>query len=291
MYELIGCSMHLGVSDKGLQRSIDALSGRYPDLNIEKIDEIILPEENLENLKNLNSVVATCTSIARKTDSIVKRGNIPVFIGGDHASAIGTISGVANNIKDLGVIWVDSHSDINTDKSTISGNIHGMPVSAIMGYGQEKLVRILDARKRILPQNVVLFGVRDMDPLEKEIVKSLNIKIYTYDEIVKRGLNICLKEAKEYLSNITKLHISFDLDSMNPDLIKGVTVPVEGGFDENDVYQIFDYLLAEFSVSSMDIVEYNPVYDTDLYTAEFVHSLIQRILATKNYWHKSASVI
>ncbi|WMJ22219.1 arginase [Paludicola sp. MB14-C6] len=278
MYELIGCPMHLGVSNKGLQQSINSLNVRYPDLNIKKIDEIIVPEENLKNLKNLNSVVATCTSIAKETNAIAKRGNIPLFVGGDHASAIGTISGVANNVKGLGLIWVDAHSDINTDVSTISGNIHGMPVSVVMGYGEEKLVNICEIDTKILPQNIVLFGVRDMDPLEKDIVERLNIKVYTYHEVIERGLEVCLKEAKDYLSNITKLHISFDLDVMNPELIKGVSVPVKDGFNEQEVDHIFDFLLEEFPISSIDIVEYNPICDTDLHTAEFTYSLIQKIL-------------
>lgn len=280
MYELIGCPMHLGVSNKGkgLQQSIDALNGRFKDLHIKKIEEIVQSEDNLLNLINLNGVVATCNRIAEETDAIVKRGNIPLFIGGDHSAAMGTVSGVTNNYQDIGVIWVDSHSDINTDETTITGNIHGMPVSAILGYGEEKLVNIYHSKTKVLPQNVVIFGARDIDPLEKEIIEQLNVKVYSYEEIVCRGLDVCLNEVKEYLSHTTKLHISFDLDSMNPDIIKGVSVPVKDGFTQQDVYSIFDYLLDEFSVSSIDIVEYNPVFDTDSYTAEFIYSLIQKIL-------------
>ncbi len=278
MYELVGCAMHVGVSDKGLKKSIDTLNKQYSNLNIRKIKEIQVEEDNLTNLKNLNSVVATCNEISQEINNVISNGNTPIFIGGDHSSAIGTVSGAALNTSKLGLLWVDSHSDINTDVSTISGNIHGMPVSAIMGFGNEKLVAISSTEPKVLPQHVVLFGVRDMDPLEKEIVERLDIKVYTYDEVKQRGIKPCMDEAKEYLHDINKLHVSFDLDSMNPDIIKGVTVPVKDGFVEDDVYEIMDYSLDNFDISSIDIVEYNPKYDTDFYTAEFTNTLINRII-------------
>jgi len=278
MYELVGCPMHVGVSDKGLKKSIDTLNKQYANLNIKKIKEIQVDEENLPNLKNLNSVVATCNKISQETSEIIRNGNTPIFIGGDHASAIGTVSGAALNSSRLGLLWVDSHADINTDVSTISSNIHGMPVSALMGFGNEKLVTVSSTEPKVLPQHVVLFGVRDMDPLEKEIVERLDIKVYTYDEIKQRGVKPCMDEVKEYLHDINKLHVSFDLDSMNPDIIKGVTVPVKDGFVEDNVYEIMDYSLDNFDISSIDIVEYNPKYDTDFYTAEFTNTLINRII-------------
>lgn len=278
MYEIIGCPMHWGVSEDGLKRSIDVLNERYADLNIKKIDEIEMPEENLSNLKNLNSVVATCTKLAEVTDEIISTGKTPICIGGDHSLAMGTVSGSAKSNKKMGLLWVDSHSDINTDVSTISGNIHGMPVSALMGFGNEKLVSIYGADPKVLPQHVVLFGVRDMDPLEVEIVEKLDIRCYTYHEIVTRGLKVCLDEVKEYLNDINKLHISFDLDSMDPDIIKGVTVPVKSGFVEEDVNQTIDYCLDNFEIASIDIVEFNPKFDEDLYTAEYTNSLIKRII-------------
>ncbi|MEG0692456.1 MAG: arginase family protein, partial [Oscillospiraceae bacterium] len=189
----------------------------------------------------------------------------------------GTVAGAHANATHLGLLWIDSHSDINTDVSTISGNIHGMPVSAIMGFGNEKLSAIYSEQPKVLPQHVVLFGVRDMDPLEKEIVEKLNIKVFTYDEIMALGVNTALEQAKAYLEEIDKLHISFDLDSMNPELIKGVTVPVASGFNAEDVFMMFDYILENFEVSSIDVVEFNPVYDSDGYTAEFTNSLLQKI--------------
>lgn len=280
MYKLIGCSMHQGVSDKGLTRCIEVLNARFR-LGIIGIEEIICQEDNingLPNLKNLNGIVATCKKIAEQVDRVIKSGDIPVFFGGDHSAAMGTVAGAKANAEHLGLLWIDSHSDINTDVTTISGNIHGMPVSVIMGYGNEQLCSIHSEQPKVLPQNVVLFGVRDMDPLEKEIVERLNIKVFSYDDVMKLGVNRALSQAKKYLKGIDKLHISFDLDSMNPEIIKGVTVPVKSGFVEADIFEAFDFILKSFPVSSIDIVEYNPLYDSDGYTGEFVKALIDKFI-------------
>lgn len=279
MVKLIGCPMHQGVSDKGLKKGINSLNKAYK-LNIEKLDEEICEEEMLENLKNLNGIVKTCQKIAKRTDEIIKSGDFPLFIGGDHAAAMGTVAGASANAEHLGLLWIDSHSDINTDVTTISGNIHGMPVSAIMGFGNELLSSIYSEQPKVLPQHVVLFGVRDIDPLEREIIERLNIKTFSYDEVMKLGVERALKQAKKYLKGIDKLHVSFDLDSMNPDIIKGVTVPVKSGFVEEDILSIFDFILKGFKLSSIDIVEFNPVYDKDGHTAEFTNELINKIISS-----------
>lgn len=278
MFEIIGCSMHQGVSNDGLKMCVDTLNETYCELNIKKIEEEICEEENLPNLKNLNGIVKTCEKIAAETDRIIKSGKTPLFIGGDHSASMGTVAGAHANAAHLGLLWIDSHSDINTDVSTLSGNIHGMPVSAIMGFGNEKLSAIYSEQPKVLPQHIVLFGVRDMDPLEKEIIERLSIKVFTYDEVMEIGVKKALSQAKKYLSEIDKLHVSFDLDSMNPELIKGVTVPVASGFVSEDVFIMFDYLLKHFKLSSVDIVEFNPLYDIDGYTAEFTNMLIQKIM-------------
>lgn len=281
MYELIGCPSHYGVPGKGdgLTEGIRALNERLSDCPIREIPERTLPEENLPNLKYLNSVAATNCDIAAAVNEIKCRKNTPLFIGGDHATAIGSVSGDASAENRLGLIWIDAHSDINTDASTITGNIHGMPVSALMGFGNEKLCTVFGDEPKVLPKHVVLFGLRDVDPLEADIIERLDIKCYYFSEIMRRGIDICLNEAREYLSGIDRLHISFDLDSMDPAYIKGVSVPVPDGFLEQDVFGIFQNLLTSFDISAIDIVEYNPTKDSDGETGAFTERLIRRILS------------
>mgnify|MGYP001035949409 CR=1 FL=1 len=280
MFELIGCPMHCGVPDigKGLCEGTDTLNRLFPELRIRKIPEILCDEgAERPNLKMLQSVIATCEAIAREENAVKQRGNIPVFIGGDHACGLGTVGGSAATEERLGLIWVDAHSDINTDVSTISGRIHGMPVSALMGYGEPSLCSIFGEEPKILPQDVVLFGVRDMDPLEVEIVERLNIACYSYEEIQANGLAASLEKAVRHFRHTSRLHISFDLDAMDPEQIPGVTVPVPSGFSEEDIFSIFGYLLGHCNVASMDIVEFNPLNDIENRTADFVRRLIHKI--------------
>lgn len=281
MYELIGCSTHYGVPNKGdgLTECVRILNQRLPDHLIREIPEQTLPEEDLPNLKYLNSITATCWDIAAAVDEVKRRGNTPLFIGGDHAAAIGSVSGDAATESRLGLLWIDAHSDINTDASTITGNIHGMPVSALMGFGNEKLCSVYGEQPKILPENAVLFGLRDVDPLEAEIIERLNVKCYYFSEIMQRGLDTCLDEVKAYLSGIDRLHVSFDLDSMDPAYIKGVSVPVSDGFLEQDVLHIFERVLPAYDISMIDIVEFNPKRDMDGETGAFAERLIRRILS------------
>lgn len=279
MYELIGCPSHCGVPGKGdgLTGGIRALNQLLSDCRIREIPERILPEADLPNLKCLNSVVATNRAIAAAVAEIKGRGNTPLFFGGDHAAAIGSVSGDAADEERLGLIWVDAHSDINTDETTTTGNIHGMPVAALLGLGREELRTIHGDRPKILPQDVVLFGLRDVDPPEAEIIRQQNIKCFYFSEIEERGLDVCLREAREYLAGVDRLHISFDLDVMDPQRIKGVSVPVEGGFSDQEVFRVFHGLLTSFDVSAIDIVEYNPTKDADGQTGRFVAELVRRI--------------
>ena len=256
MYSIYGCPMHYGVGDEGLIYSLDYLN-QYYDLNIPIVPEITVAEENLPNLKNLNSVVATCTGIARYHDRIIAHGDTPLFVAGDHSSVIGSISGSAVNYENLGLIWIDAHPDINTDETTVSGNIHGMPVAALLGMGEKSLTKILSANPKLKPENIVMLGLRDIDPPEAVILKDLNIKYYTYDDIIQKGLNTCIQETIQYLSRLNAVHLSFDIDSMDPLLMPGVSVPVADGFNIDDIYQMIDGFLGKLPVVAMDIVEFN----------------------------------
>lgn len=277
MVEAFGCPMHFGVSDEGLKESISQLNRRFPALSIREIPEEERPEEGIPRLKNRNSVIATCERIAAQEDRILKEGNTPLFFGGDHAAAMGTVAGSALHTGRLGLLWIDAHTDINTDTTTITGNIHGMPVSALLGHGDAGLCSIYQIKPKVRPEDVVFFGIRDMDPPEEELVKQWNIRCYLYSEIEERGLEVCFLEALERLRPVTGLHVSFDLDSMDPAVIRGVTVPVPGGFREEDVFLMFNLLQRQESLLALDIVEYNPVYDTDGHTGDFVRLLAEKI--------------
>ncbi|MDO4313174.1 MAG: arginase [Eubacteriales bacterium] len=279
MYHIFGCPMHFGVGDKGLTYSLNYLNNYCRNLNINMLPEITMPEENLPNLKNLNSVLATCSQIAENGYAALERGDTPLFIAGDHSSVIGSVSAAGTYYDNLGLIWIDAHPDINTDTTTVSGNIHGMPVAALLGMGEKRLTQILSSRPKLKAANIVMLGLRDIDPPEARFLKDLHIKYYTYRQIMRLGIRNCLDECITYLSGLEHVHISFDVDVMDPALLPGVSVPVPEGFKEDEAFLIMDGLMDGLPISSYDIVEYNAEHDMNDQTAEFVRKLAHRILA------------
>lgn len=279
---MYGCPMHLGVGDTGLIKSLDYLQEHYSNLKFPIIPEIIKEEFALPHLKNLNGVVATCNSIAAYAYELLQNGEKPLFIAGDHSSVMGSVSASSTynweqNQEETGLIWIDAHPDINTHESTATGNIHGMPVAALLGHGSRHLKNFLSERPKLKPENIVMLGLRDIDPPEKIFLGELGIRYYTYSQICEKGLDVCLEESISYLSHLNAVHISFDIDSINPDILPGVSVPVPDGFTLPEVRQIFRTLFPALPVIACDVVEYNHVHDKNDVTADFVSELVDLI--------------
>lgn len=282
MLYLYGCPMHLGVGDTGLIQSLAFLGEHDPNLVFPILPEIEKEEAHLPNLKNLNSVAATCSQIAEHAYRALLKGSTPLFIAGDHSAVMGSVSATSVYARDslagdLGLIWVDAHPDINTDQTTVTGNIHGMPVAALLGLGTDRLTGFLDKSCKLRPENIVMLGLRDIDPPEQITLDRLGIRYYTYDVICERGLDACLAESISHLGYLPAVHLSFDIDSMDPKLMPGVSVPVPGGFTADEVRKIFDVLLPALPVIACDIVEYNHDHDEEDRTASFVSELVKKI--------------
>ena len=274
--------MHYGVNDKGLIHSLDYLCNNHKNLNIHVIPEVNITEKPNPTLRSLRSVIATNEEIAALNLSVLKSGKTPIFIGGDHSIAIGTVSASSTYLretgnKNLGLIWIDAHPDINTDQTTITGNIHGMPVASLLGLGELSLTRILTDDVKLSPKHIVYLALRDIDPPEADTIRDLGILAYTYDDIKHRGLSTCLHEARQYLEGIDGVHISFDIDSINPKIMPGVSVPVPDGLTEEDVYRIFHMFVQHLPITAIDIVEYNMEHDIAGKTSDFVSDLVDYI--------------
>lgn len=278
MYRIFGCPMHYGVGAQGLTGSIDYLNRYCGDLNLTMLPEISMPEDHLPNLKNINSVLANCRQIAEHGRTALQEGMTPLYLAGDHSCAIGTVSAAAACYDNLGLVWIDAHPDINTDATTLTGNIHGMPVAALLGMGEKSLTEILNDRPKIKAGNLVMLGLRDIDPPEKAFLKDLNIRYFTYRDMEKQGISSCVEACISHLSGLDHVHISFDVDVMDPALLPGVSVPVPGGLLPRDAFRIMDTLTRRLPIVSCDIVEFNAARDSGDRTAEFVCSMIQKIL-------------
>ncbi len=246
--------------------------------NYELLEPIILEKETTNNLKNVNEVIKNINLIANKFDETLTNKNFPLLIGGDHSLSLGTVSAVSKHYDNLGVIWFDAHGDMNTNKTSPSGNIHGMILAALQGVGDNRLTNLYYQGTKVKTENVLIFGVRDLDEKEEELVKELGVKVLTYDYINKIGLINALNEVKEFYKNKTNnIHLSFDLDVVDPLILPGVSVPVEKGFNLEESTNIIKSIFKMFNITSMDIVEYNPVCDKDDITLNYLIKTIELI--------------
>ncbi|HEY4611756.1 MAG TPA: arginase, partial [Bacteroidota bacterium] len=232
-----------------------------------------------EKLKYLPEIVRACTLLASKVDKIVQSGGFPLVLGGDHAIAIGTIAGISSactkKSKSVGVLWIDAHGDLNTDETTPSGNIHGMPLAAAMGLGAIELTSIGGDSRKVDPKNVVLIATRELDPGERTLIKKRGVNIFTMEEIDKHGMAVILTKALRKLRDVDVLHVSLDLDAVDPAVAPGVGTPVKGGLNYREAHLIMESLNEANRMSSLEVVEVNPILDNRNQSAEFAVELIQ----------------
>lgn len=284
MVRILGCPMHFGVGVKGLRHSVSYLENYCKDLTFHNLPELEAFEDpKNKHLKNINSVITNCGQIAKAGYDMLKDRNIPFYVAGDHSIAMGSVSAASVFFKnmyneEIGLIWFDAHPDINTDQTTVTGNIHGMPVAALLGYGEKSLTHFLSEAAKIKPENVVMIGLRDIDAPEAVTLKENHIKYFTYDDVVSYGLEACVSETICHLSHLKHIHLSFDIDAMNPKLFPGVSVPVVSGFKEEDAFYILHEFIRRLPLCSYDLVEFNTDFDVEDKTAAFAEKVIRYVL-------------
>ena len=231
-----------------------------------------------EKLKYLPAIVRACTLLAGKVEKIITAGEFPLVLGGDHSIAIGTIAGVAAYCrsveKKLGVLWIDAHGDLNTHETTPSGNIHGMPLATSLGLGAIELTSVGGDFPKLDPKNVVLIATRDLDDGERAQIKKLGLSVFTMEEIDKHGMALIVTKALRKLRHVDYLHASFDLDAIDPSVAPGVGTPVKGGLNYREAHLIMETLNEFGKMTSLEIVEANPILDNRNQSAEFAVELI-----------------
>lgn len=228
------------------------------------------------NLNNYDVVLDYCIKLYNVITNSYS-GDFFLTIGGDHSVSLGTVSAISKYKENLSVIWIDAHADSNTPNTTLTGNIHGTILASLYGEGDKKMINLGFDGIKVEKNNVLVFGTRDVDEKEKEILLKNNIKNIPFEEL--QGLNINnKKKILDYLLNKSNpLHISLDLDALDPRYIPGVSVPVKGGFSKDEVIEIITHLFKEYDVVSMDIVEYNLEMDNNNLTKDFILELIKVI--------------
>lgn len=250
--------------------------------DISVIREELQYEQN-PKLLNYQEVKKVSEQLSKKVEEIVNQKSFPLILGGDHSIAIGTLAGLAQHYKNLGVIWYDAHADLNTHHTSPSGNIHGMPLAISMGLGDEELVNINGTSPKIKPENVVIIGARSIDEGERQLIKVKGIKIYTMHEIDRMGMSRVMEEAIQYLQlkQLDGVHLSLDLDALDPLYTPGVGTPVQGGVTYRESHLAMEMLEEASIITSAEFVEVNPILDERNKTANVAVALIGSLLGEK----------
>jgi arginase len=232
-----------------------------------------------ERLKYLNEVFATCSALAVESEGLVDAGEIPLTIGGDHSIAVGSLSGITKAYRKrdqtLGLIYLDAHADMNTEETTPSGNIHGMPLAVLLGFGAPELVAIGGQGSKFDINVCAHIGARDLDPGERKLIKETGIRFFTMREIDDRGLSVCIDEAIEIASCGTDgFAVTFDVDVLDPGDAPGSGTLVRGGFTYREAHLAMEKIAESGKMRSLEVVEVNTALDVNNRTAELAVELI-----------------
>ncbi|MCA9508508.1 MAG: arginase [Myxococcales bacterium] len=263
------------------------LKNKIQTLGYETIDRGDIPSNSQKNLEQqadkLSAISEICSSLMTLTMQSLDMEHTPLIIGGDHSLAIGSINGVNAHLgkynKKLGIIWIDAHGDSNTPQSSLTKNIHGMPLAAIMGHGYNELIQFNNNTSPIDPKNISLIGIRNLDPQERDFIKNSGINYFSMKDIDEKGIAYVIDQAIDQLSHkVDATHLSFDLDALDPLYAPGVSVPEAGGLSFREARLILECAYQSKKIISMEFVELNPLFDTKNTTANLCIDLIQSAL-------------
>lgn len=240
-----------------------------PEINLDKFNS------EQEGLRNIDEIVQVSENLSNAVSDSVQSGAFPLILGGDHSIAIGSIAGISKHYENLGVIWYDAHGDLNVPEESPSGNIHGMPLRVLAGDGDDRLVNVSNYTPKVKPENIVLIGMRDLDTGEREYIKNNNIKTYTMADIDRFGIQQVINESIEHLKDKTDgIHLSLDVDALDPAETPGTGTRVLGGLNYRESHFALELLHNSQLITSMDLVEVNPLIDQNNHTAEQAVGLV-----------------
>ena len=267
----------------GLEARLEALGHQVTDAGNIRVEIAETQNSGAPNARFLQQIADTCTRTAEAVVKSLEDGMTPLILGGDHSLAAGSISGVAEFYRrqgqKIGVIWLDAHSDINTPETSPSGNVHGMPLAALLGLGAgsglDPLSQIFGYSPKILPENTVIIGVRDIDAAERENIRRAGVaEVYTMRDIDERGMRTVMEEALRAAGRGTAgYHVSLDMDWIDPEDAPGVGTPVRGGATYREAHLAMEILADHGRLLSFEIVEVNPVIDERNRTADLAVEL------------------
>lgn len=296
--KIIGVPMDLGAGRRGVDMGpsairIAGLNQAIKLLGYEVSDAgnvHVRPAESIERTSPrahfLPQIAEAAEELAAMVEAGLEEGALPVILGGDHSIAIGSVAGVASYYRKrnqrVGIIWLDAHTDVNTPETSPSGNIHGMPLAVLLGRGARELTHVAGFAPKVLPENVAVIGARSIDPGEREFVRSVGIRVFSMSELDERGLPDVVAEAVEIATmNTAGLHVTMDMDFIDPFYAPGVGTPERGGATYRESHLAMEKIADSGRVLSVELTEVNPVFDTANQTAQLAVELILSALGKK----------
>ena len=295
---LVGVPLDLGAGRRGVDMGPSALRAAGAQAKLEALGYAVddcgdLPVKIQETqgpgdprLKYLKEILEVCGALRDRVEQVASSGSLPIVLGGDHSVAMGTIAGLSRHLRKkqqkLGLVWFDAHADSNTAATSPTGNIHGMPLAAALGYGDERLVGLSGEAPMVEAARAAVVGLRDVDPAERATVKESGIGAFTMRDIDERGMRTVMEEAiQRATSGTAGIHVSFDLDGIDPDLAPGVGTPSPGGISYREAHLAMEMLADTGKVLSADLVEVNPILDQQNGTARLGVELLCSLLGKK----------
>lgn len=297
-FSLLGIPLDLGAENLGVDVGPDAFRSlkiveklERAGLTIEDVGNVeCRPRQGLtvgdSKLRYLDEIVRVSEESAKLVAEHVKQGDKVIALGGDHSVCLGTISGAAAALGErLGLVYIDAHGDINTTETTLTGNIHGMPLASLMGFGDERLQNVLTKTRKISPENLLHIGGNDFDPGEIEMVKREHLNCFMTFDMLADGLRALFKMIDDLSSRADHVWVSLDLDAIDEIYAPGVGMPNKGGLTYREIVAIVSYISQKMNVVGMDLVEYNPLADDNAKTAELGIELIARTFGSNYSWY------
>ncbi len=288
---VVGAPLDMGAGRRGVDMGPSAvrvanLNSRLASLGYEVQDLGNVPvaqqeshPEGLPNARYLPQITATCESLANLVETALDQGVFPLVLGGDHSIAVGTVSGISQFYRKqnqkIGIVWIDAHADMNTPDTSPSGNVHGMPLACCAGIGPPELTNIFGYAPKVDPQNIAIVGLRSVDDLERDYVQKSGVSAFTMRQIDERGLRAVMDDAIRIASNGTaRIHLSLDMDALDPQEAPGVGTPVRGGLTYREAHLAMETVCDSGLMCSMEVVEVNPVIDESNRTATLAVELV-----------------
>lgn len=290
---VIGAALDLGAGRRGVDMGPSAI--RYAGLKA-KLDRLGLEVSDWGNvhtavaeaievedprLRFLPQILAACEQVAQLVARAVDEGYLPLVLGGDHSVALGTLGGLASARGAGGALWIDAHGDLNRPTTSPSGNVHGMPLAAALGLAGDEFATSTWPLPAVDPNRVALVGVRALDDGERDLLHGLGARVFTMSEVDRAGIETVMREALEVISGPGFVHVSLDMDALDPEIAPGVGTPVRGGLSYREAHLALELVAESGLADSLEVVEVNPILDRENATAELAVELVASALGAR----------